>query len=302
MGLFLAVDAGGTNTTYLLANDQRELARVQGRTIKRMRVSEEAATEHLREALGDLERESGLHIGSVDRVCIGTAGETVPLVTEWIRSEFGKAMPHAKLLLRGDVEIALDAAFPGSRGVLVLAGTGSNICGRDAQGRMTRAGGYGPVIADQGSGYWIGREGLRQAFLAMDRGIPTLLTNAISAMWSVNTPEEMIAYAHATPAPDLSKLSRIVADCADEGDKVAQGVLRQAGEDLAELALLVMRRVREMDKGPVPGVAIAGSILKRVEWVRSAMTRAIHQVHPSVEVRQEVVDPVLGALWRARQM
>lgn len=304
MSLYLAVDAGGTNTTYLLADEHRELGRTKGSTIKRMRVSAEEASRNLRDALSDLERESGVKVAGVDYACIGTAGETVPLVVEWIRDELGAAMPKAKLLILGDVEIALDAAFPGGRGVLLLAGTGSNACGRTVDGRMARAGGWGPVIGDQGSGYWIGREALRQAFLAMDNDQPTLLLQAIQSVWGVHSIGEMVAYAHTVPAPDFSRLSRIVVNCADEGDAVAAKILHTAGEDLAQMALIAMKRVREMEgKGsPVTGVAIAGSILKRIGAVRSAMTAAIHRADASIEVRQEVVDPVLGALWRARQM
>ena len=305
MAFYLAMDAGGTNTTCVLAEDERELARTTVGTIKRMRASAEICKANLEEALAALEQASGVKMSEVKQTCIGTAGETVALVAEWIRSEVG-ARVGGELLLLGDVEIALDAAFPGGRGVLVLAGTGSNVCGRTFDGRLTRAGGWGPAIADQGSGYWLGREGLRQAFFAMDTETPTLLMDAILAAWNVSSLADAVQYAHTLPPPDFSRLSRLVVNCAEQGDEVAISVLRRGGEDLAQLALVVMDRLRrwEEEATGVPSgvmrVAVAGSIMGHVHMLRDAMADALHASDPDIQVLPQPVDPVLGALWRAR--
>ena len=119
MSYFLAVDAGGTKTEFALANEERELLRVRTGSIQRQRVNEEIATSNLIDALGQLEAQTGVTMQSVTRCCVGTSGETVPLIVAWLRRAFG-ARVGGELLLLGDVEIALDACFLGSRGVLVL--------------------------------------------------------------------------------------------------------------------------------------------------------------------------------------
>jgi glucosamine kinase len=90
--------------------------------------------------------------------------------------------------------------------------------------------------------------------------------------------------------------------CAAEGDAVAAEVLDLAGRELAYLAQLVIERLREMEAAgfKVPAVAIAGSILRSVEPVRDAMSRALAAAYPGIHILPEVVDPALGALWRAR--
>ncbi len=88
-----------------------------------MRASAEECAENLHEALTTLESAPGVKMSAVKQTCIGTAGETVPLVTDWLKQELG-ARVGGRLLILGDVEIALDAAFPGARGILVIAGTG----------------------------------------------------------------------------------------------------------------------------------------------------------------------------------
>ena len=119
MAFFLAIDAGGTKTDYLLANESRTLARVRTGTIKRLRTDNETAAQNLEEGLLKLTAASGVSMSAVNRTCIGTAGETVPLVADWLRSALARRVAGSLLLL-GDVEIALDAAFKGGPGILVL--------------------------------------------------------------------------------------------------------------------------------------------------------------------------------------
>src|SRR5260370_5363162 len=144
MSFFLALDAGGTKTDYLLADERGELARVRTGTIKRMRTDSDTAARNLDSALAQITSQSGVSMRSITRTCVGTAGESVPLVVEWLRHALTSRI-SGELLLLGDVEIALDAAFPGQPGVLVLAGTGSNVACRMCDGTLTTAGGWGPA-------------------------------------------------------------------------------------------------------------------------------------------------------------
>ena len=144
-------------TDYVLADETRELARVRTGTIKRMRTDADTAAQNLDSALRQLTALSGVSMHSIARTCVGTAGESVPLVADWLRGAIMSRV-SGELLLLGDVEIALDAAFLGEAGVLVLAGTGSNVAGRLSGGALISAGGWGPVLADQGSGHRIGME------------------------------------------------------------------------------------------------------------------------------------------------
>lgn len=88
---------------------------------------------------------------------------------------------------------------------------------------------------------------------------------------------------------------------------MAAGVLRQGGEDLAYLAELVIGRMHRFDREAgyndvlIPGIAVAGSILQHVPPVLAAMTAALQKAHADLRVLTEAVDPVAGALWRARQ-
>ena len=301
MSFFLALDSGGTKTDYVLADETRELARVRTGSIKRMRVDVATARHNLESALADLSAQTGISMASVTRTCVGTAGDTVPLVRDWLQESI-RANVGGGLLIIEDVEIALDAAFPGRAGMLVMAGTGSNVLGRTRAGKLIRAGGWGPALADQGSGHLIGLESLRAIFLAKDEERDTLLQPAVLDFWQLSSLDHLVEYANQVPAPDFSTLTGTVLHCAELGDEKASAVLRKQGEDLAYLVCLVMRRLRHAsnDSSWTPPIAITGSILENVPPVRDALFAAVRREFPDVEAPDKGIDPIEGALWRAR--
>jgi N-acetylglucosamine kinase-like BadF-type ATPase len=304
MAFYLAIDNGGTKTDYVLADDTHEFARVRTGTIKRMRTDAATATANLESALQQLTAKTGISMQSVARTCIGTAGETVPLVTDWLREAI-PARVSGELVLLGDVEIALDAAFRGGPGVLVLAGTGSNVVGRTSLGELIGAGGWGPALADQGSGHRIGQRALRSIFLAIDECRTTQLYNAVLEFWKLSERDDLVAYANQLPAPDVSRLTQLVLQCAMHGDEVAAAVLRREGEELGYLVRLVLRRLVAASEhdlaAAIPTIAFAGSIMENVAPVREALIAAVQQEFPDARARDGVVDPIDGALWRARR-
>ncbi|HEY6445003.1 MAG TPA: BadF/BadG/BcrA/BcrD ATPase family protein [Acidobacteriaceae bacterium] len=302
---FLGVDAGGTKTTFVLGDAARELARVRTGTIKRMKADAETAERNLQEGLRGLTDATGIAPESIAGCCIGTAGETVALVTNWLREAFARYV-GGELKIVGDVEIALDSVFFGGRGVLALAGTGSNMAGRAATGEIVRAGGWGPALADQGSGHFIGLESLRRGFLAVDEQRATRVLDDAQRFWGLGSLAEVIEFANANPAPEYSRLAPQVVAAAEQGDAVALEVVEQGGRDLAMLAGLVIERIRGLERNiegsfEAPAVAVAGSILENVALLRNAMTAELRARYADIRVIDKPADPPAGALWHARQ-
>lgn len=301
MSYYLAIDAGGTKADFALVDESRTLARVRSGTIKRMRVNAETASKNLDQALGELASLADVDLQNVVYTCVGTAGETVPLVTDWLQKEIS-ARVGGDLLILGDVEIALDAAFPGQPGILVLAGTGSNVAGRTPQGEILTAGGWGPALADQGSGNRIGHQALRALFLAIDGNVKTSLLPEVLAFWQLDSIQDLVAFANALPSPDYSQLVRLVMDAAEHGDEVAQSVLNQQGHELAQLVCLLIQRMQEKTGNTnfIPSLAFAGSILDKVHLVRSSLLDAVRGRYPDIVATAGVIDSLDGAIWRAR--
>lgn len=300
MSLYLAIDAGGTKTVCCVADETRELARVSCGTVKLMRVSEAEATDRLTGLVTEAAAVAGISLGDVTRTCMGIAGLSISAVRVWAENTLGKLV-GGELLLCGDEVIALDAAFQGGKGILVIAGTGSNIVGRAADGTMYSVGGWGPAIGDEGSGFWIGHEGVKAVFWGLDRGVPTTMLKAIQEAWNADTIGDVVAAANVRPGPDFAALAPVVAWCAEEGDDLARAVLERAGDDLADQVALVRLKMEESgDPGNV-GVAFVGSVLDRIATVRASMVKSLAENGVNVSVKESAEDSLDGALWRARQ-
>ncbi|HTV55362.1 MAG TPA: BadF/BadG/BcrA/BcrD ATPase family protein [Terriglobia bacterium] len=303
MSLYLAIDAGGTKTDFVLADEVNVLARVHAGTINRIRSDVSVIDRNLTAALEELSSRAGANLQAVTQTCIGTAGSNVPLVADWIRENVERRV-SGDLILVNDIEIALNAAFPGNRGVLLLAGTGSNAAARSNSGAIVTAGGWGPVLGDQGSGYSIGLNALRNLFAAADDDCESSLLKGILRFWDLDSLDRLVEYVHTNPPPDFAQLTRLVVQSAARGDLVASETLKQAAHDLARLAICVIHKLQKSERHEqLDGikVALAGSILREIETVRTQTVLALRQHHPDLQFLQGTPDPVIGALWQARQ-
>ena len=249
MSLFLAIDAGGTKTRCLLADETQVLGRAVTGSVKLMRVGEAEATARLEALLAEVSAAASIDLRKVTRTCIGLAGLTIEAVREWAERELSSTV-GGKLVLAGDEEIALEGAFHGGPGILIIAGTGSNVIGRAADEAIYQVGGWGPALGDEGSGFWIGHEALRTCFWAKDRNIPTTMLDEIAELWGTKSIGEIVEKANARPGPDLPALAPIVARCADAGDELANAVLERAGIELAEQVALVALKMKESGRSP----------------------------------------------------
>ena len=201
---------------------------------------------------------------NVSASCVGTAGVRLPQTREWMRDIISRHV-GGEILVYGDEVTALDAAFPGQGGVLIIGGTGSNVLGRTSSGETFTVGGWGPILADEGSGYWIGHQALRAALHAYDFQRPTMILDRVMKFWSASTLGDVANIANATPAPDFSQLAPLVVECAEAGDGVAFEVLQSGGRFLGECTTHAVRRLRAFEPdSPLPGVAFVGSILEKV--------------------------------------
>ena len=296
MAFFLGLDSGGTKTDCWIGDETRVLGRAQCATVKLTRVAQETATERVDDLLRAAAADAGVSLAQVTRTCVGVAGFAMADVREWAARVVGERVGGA-VEVCGDDEIALDAAFRGGPGILAIGGTGSSVMGRCADGTRFTAGGWGPGVADEGSGFWIGREAVRQGFRALDRGVDTGLIEAVRRAWGVADKGAVVAFANARPGPDFAALVPAVARCAQAGDAVADALLRRAGEELAEQIAVVWTRMQAHGEG-CDGVAYTGSILEKIPQVRQAMVQALPA---GLRLLPDVVNSMEGALWRARR-
>jgi glucosamine kinase len=296
----LGIDGGGTRTRASIVDGDRVLAFAEAGSIKRLRVGATVAEENLRALLTDVYRQAGVQ--GVRAASAGVASATMPGVPEWIKAVFADFGVERSEVV-GDEVIALDAAFKGGPGILQIAGTGTNCIGRAPDGGREAAGGWSSRLGDEGSGYWIGLHAVRRALNAYDREEPTRVLEVVGGIWGTNGIDELVNLGDSTPGPDFAALAPAIAQLADEGDRVALGVLEQASQDLVGFVLLVRDKLwRKHGLTAEVPVAWIGSVLGKSQRVRDGFFAGLKAVAPVMPVLDREVVAIEGALWRAQRM
>lgn len=297
---FLGLDIGGTKTACVLADHHTVLGRAQTGSAKVLRVGKNEAEMHLREVLDAVSEQSGVALSDVAASCIGTSGAAVLEVREWLEQHMAMWV-GGSLSLLGDEIITLDAAFPQSAGVVVIAGTGSNVIGRGRNGRTTGAGGWGPALADEGSGNLLGQQALRATFAAINAGEEPPFLHRVLSKLGLQTKDELVGVANAYGF-SFAQIMPVVAEAARHGDSLAQATLERGGVELAGLVRHVIDRLVVAEPGTDDGLKIAGtgSVWQHVPEVSDAMQRSLLHDYPRLNFLPGTVDPLEGALWHAR--
>lgn len=296
----LAIDAGGTKTDLLWAQpDGHVLAHVQGQG---MNIASKPPGAW-QEVLEDLFRQASVDRETVHVVCAGAAGYTLPDRRALLEHLLQQLLPGARVLVLADYAIALEGATGGNPGVLVIAGTGSIACGRDREGKLMRAGGWGYLLGDEGSGFWIGREAIRAVLAAKEGwGEQTRLTDMLSETLGTSDAGEWLSALYRTQNPQslLAQLAPLVTEAAEQGDASAQNILFHAAEHLAGLVVHLVQHLHLPEDFPVCTV---GGV-----WKSPAVLQRFHQQlcdrlpHWRGEVKPPMYSPVEGALLIAQRM
>ena len=298
MSLFVGIDGGGSKTACLVGDESSLLGTAVAGPSNPVRVGEPTAREALHTAIRQACAHAKVNTSEISRTCIGIAGGAREETAGVVRNILSELL-SGEIEVVGDMVIAMEAAAGSGPGVVVIAGTGSIAYGRNEAGRTARAGGWGFAISDEGSAHWIGRAVVAAVMRAHDENQGTALLEEVTKAWRVNTREQMILCANASPPPDFAGLLPGVISAADSKDPIAHDVLAQAGAELAGLAKIVIARLFSEGQG-VP-VATSGGVFRNAALVRRIFYNNLRLQFPNIKVSENVVDPVEGALELARR-
>lgn len=256
MALIVGVDAGGTKTAGVVSDGDGRILRSAWGAGANLHVQGELAVEKVLHLLLDElcpdERPEAL--------CLGMAGVDRPGEDTVVRSLLRRMGFRGNAVVVNDAIIAIAAATDDGVGVVVIAGTGSIAYGVDRLGKTARAGGLGPMLADEGSGGWIGHRALLAAVRAAEgRAEPTGLKDAVFQALSVGSLSDLpaMAYGGGLTRERLAELTPTVIRVAQAGDAVASRILDDAAVELASTARAVVRQLNFED-APYPLVLSGG--------------------------------------------
>lgn len=232
-------------------------------------------------------------------VCAGVAGagrsaEQEALTTQ-LRRDLSSDANHVRVQVVHDASIALDAAFGSGSGLVIIAGTGSVVLARSRDGTTRRSGGWGHLLGDAGSGYAVGRAGLRAVAEAFDGGADTSIRTRVAEQCDITGRDALIRWVH-QEGRTLQDVAPLVVEAAVEGDPVASEILSSQATKLVQQFEWLLDEVEDI----APRIALLGGMIQNSRYVQ-VLRRALRKRVPdwSVDVLQK--EPVVGALRRARR-
>jgi len=299
VAIFLGIDGGGSKTLCLIGDETSVLGSGSAGGSNFVRTGEAQAKESLAAAIRQACMVANVQPSEIISTCAGMAGVVSSETADSVRRMLAEIVP-GDVEIVGDNAIALEAAFGGGPGVIVIAGTGSIAYGQNAAGETARAGGWGFAVSDEGSGQWIGRTAVSSLLRAQDEGRETNLPEVVTKQWKLNSPAQIVLAANSTPPPDFAALVPGVLAAAESGDFLAREILTRAGEELAKLAAIAARRLFGAAES-VP-VAMVGGVFGNSALVRQSFYNHLRAEFPHAVLQAEVVEPVRGALRLARKI
>lgn len=317
MKYFVGIDGGGTRTTAWLSDEKgRVLARAVAGPSNPLKVGIKSTQREILRATRDVLRQAhvaarlggerrrtptgrGSTAAALEAVCVGLAGTDRPPVHRKVLAWLRQAIPARHYLLTSDAAIALRAAIADSPGVIVISGTGSIAYGRDDRGRVLRSGGWGAFLDDAGSGYDLGRKAIVAALQDYDgRGSCTQLTAKVCRALKISDITQVVL--KKLTATEVAGLFPLVLEAARRRDAVARRLCDEAGKDLADLALALLRRMGWLRR--VIPVVYAGGVFRSSLRIRRAVTRHLRRHAPQARVLLLRHPAVEGALALARDL
>ncbi len=302
----IGLDGGGTKTAGVLcAPDGAILAEAQGGPSNFQVIGVETAAKTILDVIQSCCHTIGCSTAEIGATVAGLTGAGRPndqqrMADAVLDEARNRSLILANVWVESDARIALEGAFSGKSGIIVIAGTGSIVFGKDRKGVVHRGGGWGRLIGDEGSGYAIGREAFRAVARMIDgRGERTKLLALFGKKLELGTQEAIIEALYRKNF-DVASAAPLVLEAAEKEDRVAQRILTEAREELREVISSVFDRLRGSRKREerIP-LAFVGSLLTNQNSYSRGMRTAIRRTMPRISVQEAEASPVVGAALMA---
>ncbi len=293
----LGLDSGATHTLCLVADEAgAEVGRGVGGPSNHQAVGVETARRSLAQAVEQACQAAGQP--PLAAACWGMAGLDRESDRRILSDLAAELLPGVPVALVHDSEIALASATEGKRlGVVVIAGTGSIAVGYDAAGRVARAGGWGHLLGDEGSGHDLVRRALNAATRALDgRGPATVLVERLPQAAGLPSMEALAdrLYLESWGPDQVAALAPAVLAAADEGDDVAGEIVDACASELALAAETVIRSLQM--QGEDFDLVLSGGILQASSRMAERIGARVRMAAPRCRLSVLRREPVWGAV------
>lgn len=297
-GYVLGIDAGGTSTRcWAVSTDGRLLGAAKGGPGNLYTVGLAGLVQRMQEVAAGA---AGHLQGPAEALCLGAAGVGRAHEVAEVQAALAELHLARKLAVRNDGIISLAAGTLGGPGVGVIAGTGSIAVGLSAAGEQARAGGWGYMLGDEGSGYDIAHKALIAVLRGHDGRQPaTALQPILLDALQLQAPEDLVDlfYRKGIAKDQVAALAPLVLSVA-EHDQAAAAIVTDAADELVRLVVAVHNRLTLEADAPV---VVSGGMFKNALLSR-LFTQSLGQTLPAAKVVAPPWEAALGAVFLALRL
>jgi N-acetylglucosamine kinase-like BadF-type ATPase len=298
----MGIDGGATKTLAAVLDFDRQLVHLaHGGPSNEDAVGAEAAVQVLLEVADEAMDRAGITPQDLAAAVVAVAGTDTDAVAEQVR--LGRTKDW---IVVNDVVAAWATATGARPGIGAIAGTGSNVFGMGPDGRTWRSGGWGHLLGDEGSGYWLGVQAIRAALRDRDAsGRPTALSEAVVEFFGMASVEALAAHLYSRPLSksEIAAFAPATALVAARGDAVARQIYERGA---SELGAQIVAVARQSGLAAGPGgvedafpVGLIGSAFKAGELFVEPLVSTVRRVAPRARVSVVEMAPVVGSLLLA---
>jgi glucosamine kinase len=297
----LGIDGGATKTLAAVLDLESGAVHLgEGGPSNEDAVGTRAAVDALLKAAGRAIERAGVAGGRLDAAVAALSGTDTDGVARRLHSaRSGQSQSGEEWIVVNDVVAAWAAATGARPGIGVISGTGSNVFGVGADGAAWRAGGWGQLLGDEGSGYWLGAESIGAALRDRDGSGPeTALSGAAEKFFGVPSVEALAARVYGKPLgkSEIAAFATETARCVASGDAVARELFERGARLLSEQIGAVIRHTGLSGDFPV---GLIGSVFKAGGVFVQPLTRAVQELAAQARISVVEMAPVGGSLLLA---
>ncbi|MGE7852432.1 BadF/BadG/BcrA/BcrD ATPase family protein [Bacillus paramycoides] len=270
MRYMIGVDGGGTKTESIAFDrDGNELARGTG-GFGNILIDYEEALSHIMEAIDQCQK--NVVNGHCVCICLGLAGISGVNANELTLRLIKKY--GIKVEVFNDAMIAHAAALKGKNGILTIGGTGAICIGKKGE-VYEYSGGWGHILGDEGSGYWIALQALKKMALQFDQGVRLCsLSLNIQNQFQLLTPSHIKSLVYTSSKDKVAAITPLIIEEARNGNDNAHEIMMQAGKELARITVDVYKK---MQFDLPASIAVSGSILRLVPEVYATFKKCCEE-------------------------
>ena len=302
MQYIAGLDGGGTKTRCVITTLRNSIVyETAGGSTNFLTQGTENACINILSILDECRNKMKISYLNFDKILIGTAGagrkeDAVRLEKSFIDYCKRKQIKLKSFRVESDAVIALEGAFSGGPGCILIAGTGSIIYGKDDEGNFYRAGGFGRLIGDEGSGYSMGRKALQSVSHSFDgRSKPALLTDLFKKDFNIGSADDLIKSVYENKL-DIASTAPLVIRAAEKGDSDA---LKIINEETDELLLLISSMLKKMDMRKVK-LCLLGGLIDNDNFYSRVLKEKIEKKLKEAELHNPDYPPEMGAVFLAQ--